>query len=67
MCAAVAKRVDQDDVRFVCDGVELVIVHLTWNRQDDPRWPETTAVRDVKAFVEDHLKKDHVEFVECGA
>ena len=40
---AVAFRKDRDDVLFEVDNSDhpLVVVHLTWRRESDPRWPTT--------------------------
>jgi hypothetical protein len=35
---------DGDDVAFEVDGRELWIVHLTWRRETDPRWPHAIRV-----------------------
>jgi hypothetical protein len=59
----VVRRVDRDDVLFILDGERLAIVHLTWNRETDPRWPSTTLVPDISSFSSEHMKPDHEEFV----
>jgi hypothetical protein len=56
---AVARRVDRDDVLFIIDDERLALVHLTWNRETDPRWPMTIPVADVASFVSEHMKPDH--------
>lgn len=40
---AIANRIDRDDVLFeIVDGVApLATVHLSWQRESDPRWPST--------------------------
>ena len=42
--SAVAYRIDRDDVLFEIgdDSPTLAVVHLTWRRESDPRWPTTT-------------------------
>ena len=46
----VAARGDCDDVLFIVDGEALAIVHLTWSRERDPRWPSARLLPDVEAF-----------------
>jgi hypothetical protein len=40
---AVAARIDRDDVLFEIEGTDmaLVVVHLTWRKESDARWPTT--------------------------
>jgi hypothetical protein len=40
---AVATRIDRDDVLFEIEGgdMPLVVVHLTWAKESDSRWPVT--------------------------
>ncbi len=37
---AVAKRIDRDDVIFAGSDC-IALVHLTWKKETDPRWPST--------------------------
>jgi hypothetical protein len=41
-CAAraVARRTDCDDVAFEIDRARLCVVHLTWAKEADARWPK---------------------------
>jgi hypothetical protein len=41
---AVARRDDRDDVAFEVAGAGLCVVHLTWQRETDPRWPHASFV-----------------------
>ena len=61
-CRAIATRIDRDDVLYVVDEARLAIVHLTWRREVDPRWPATTMISDLDAFVANHMRPDHEEF-----
>jgi hypothetical protein len=36
---AVARRDDCDDVAFDIEGAGLCVVHLTWAKEPDARWP----------------------------
>lgn len=69
---AVARRIDQDDVLFVAEPAgggpfrdgprEVAIVHLTWNKEVDPRWPSTHVLSSLEAFVGEMLD-DHADYV----
>jgi len=61
---AVAKRVDQDDVLFEVLGGDqpLAVVHVTWQREADPRWPSTKFFRSWDEWVDKAMKPDHVEY-----
>jgi hypothetical protein len=48
---AVARCEDCDDVAFEVAGAGLCIVHLTWQREADPRWPHASIV--------EHLPEHH--------
>jgi hypothetical protein len=41
---AVARRDDCDDVAFEVAAAGLCVVHLTWQRETDPRWPHAMFV-----------------------
>lgn len=41
---AIARRGDRDDVAFEVARTGLCIVHLTWQRETDPRWPNAVFV-----------------------
>ncbi|MCA9610303.1 MAG: hypothetical protein KC619_32130 [Myxococcales bacterium] len=62
-CVAVASRGDRDDVLFLVDGAQLVVVHLTWNEETDPGWPSTHRVADLDAF-EVEMKRDNEGFLD---
>ncbi|WP_146072218.1 hypothetical protein [Bryocella elongata] len=40
---AVGARTDRDDVLFEITGGDapLAVVHMTWRKESDPRWPTT--------------------------
>lgn len=71
---AVARRIDQDDVLFVAEAAqagggpfrqgqrEYAIVHLTWRREADPRWPSTHLLSSLAAFVAE-MQDDHDDYV----
>jgi hypothetical protein len=42
---AVARRDDSDDVAFEVADAGLWIVHLTWQRETNLRWPHAVLVR----------------------
>lgn len=50
---AIARRNDADGVLFrLPDGPALLaLVHLTWRRETDPRWPFTTSFDSVEAWM----------------
>jgi hypothetical protein len=67
---AVARRVDRDDFLFVVEPVdrsgpfraappEWALVHLTWSKETDPRWPSTEMYPSIEAWIEDCMKPDH--------
>ena len=38
----VALRIDRDDVLVEIEGaMPLAVVHITWKKETDPRWPDT--------------------------
>jgi hypothetical protein len=44
---AVARRDDCDDVAFDVEGAGLCVVHLTWAREADARWPRFEFVQSL--------------------
>ena len=44
---AVARRDDRDDVAFEVADLGLCVVHLTWQRETDPRWPHAVFVAEL--------------------
>ncbi len=63
-CTALARRGDCDDVLFATGDGRLAIVHLTYQVETDPCWPETVLLRDIEEFVREHLVPDHHEYTE---
>jgi hypothetical protein len=61
---AVAARVDRDDVLFEVVGGEmpLAVVHLTWRKEMDSRWPHTTLFRDWKHWVHEDMQPAHEDY-----
>ncbi len=61
---AVARRSDQDDVLFEAAGAEilLALVHMTWCKETDPRWPRTRIFRSWRDFVDRAMIPDHDNF-----
>ena len=61
---AVAARIDRDDVLFeIEDGdVPLAVVHLTWQKESDPRWPTTKFFGSWQLWVRDEMLPAHEEY-----
>jgi hypothetical protein len=62
--SAVAKRIDRDDVLFELagGGTPLAVVHLTWQRESDPRWPTTRLFTSLAQWVQDEMWPAHEEW-----
>ena len=60
----VARRQDCDDVLFeLLDGTgRLAVVHLTYARETDPQWPETTLFDRWQDF-ERQMREEHADWV----
>jgi hypothetical protein len=60
----VARRIDKDDVLCELEGAEypLAVVHMTWRKETDPRWPRTRFFRDWQYWVEEAMLPDHDDF-----
>ena len=58
---AVATRADQDDVLFEVFGGEkpLAVVHMTWRKEADLRWPRTRWFSDWQDWVKQAMLPDH--------
>lgn len=65
---AVATRCNQDDVLFEIFGNEekLAVVHLTWRKETDPRWPRTRVFSNWQHWVDAVMIPDHEDFFTCG-
>jgi hypothetical protein len=61
---AVAFRIDRDDVLFEIDGADtsLAVVHLTWRKESDPRWPTTRFFASWEQWVRDEMLPAHQEY-----
>ena len=61
---AVATRMDCDDVLFEIDGAEmaLAVVHMTWRKEADPRWPSTRLFQSWEQWVRDEMLPAHEEY-----
>jgi hypothetical protein len=59
---AVARRFDQDDVLFAWDA-GVAVVHLTWSRETDPRWPSTARYASIEEWMERVMFDDHLYYV----
>lgn len=60
-----ARRQDSDDVLFaVDDGTgRVAVVHLTYQVEQDPRWPSVTLFEDFGDFRRRRMQADHEAFV----
>lgn len=61
---AVAARVDRDDVLFEVVGSEmpLAVVHMTWRKETDPRWPSTKLFRSWEHWVQEDMQPAHEDY-----
>jgi len=61
---AVATRIDRDDVLFEIQGgdMPLAVVHMTWRRETDPRWPSTKLYQSWEQWVRDEMIPAHEEY-----
>jgi hypothetical protein len=61
---AVAARIDRDDVLFEIEGgdMPLVVVHLTWRKESDPRWPATRFFASWELWASDEMLPAHEEY-----
>lgn len=62
--SALAYRQDRDDVLFALnDGTNRVaVVHLTFQVENDPRWPVTEIYESIEHFAIRRMAIDHEEF-----
>jgi hypothetical protein len=60
---AVAYRLDRDDILFEVEGSEmpLAVVHMTWQKETDPRWPNTQFFGSWEQWVKDEMLPAHEE------
>ncbi len=63
---SVARRTDNDDVLFALFGhsSRFAVVHLTWSSRPEPspEWPATVFFASLEEWIEQGMRKDHVEF-----
>ena len=61
---AVAARIDRDDVLFEIEGGEmpLAVVHLSWRKEPDPRWPATRFFASWELWARDEMLPAHEEY-----
>jgi hypothetical protein len=62
---AVAARIDRDDVLFEIEGADmaLAVVHLTWRKESDLRWPATRIFASWEQWVRDEMFPAHQEYL----
>jgi hypothetical protein len=62
--SAVAQRQDRDDVLFSLDdgSGRMAVVHLTYSKNIDSRWPSTQVYASLTAWVSERMVQDHAEF-----
>jgi hypothetical protein len=58
---ALATRIDRDDVLFEIEGSinRLAVVHLTWQREADPKWPTVQYFKDWDHWVKEEMNPAH--------
>lgn len=61
--SAVACRMDRDDILFEVEGCEmpLAVVHMTWQKETDPRLPRTKFFQSWEQWVHDEMLPAHEE------
>jgi hypothetical protein len=61
---AVANRIDRDDVLFTIDSgrAPLAVVHLTWRKESDPRWPSARLFATWEEWVHDEMLPANEEY-----
>ena len=61
---AVASRRDRDDVLFEVEGGEmpLAVVHMTWQKETDSRWPTTQLFRSWEHWVQEDMQPAHEDY-----
>ena len=63
---AVAARIDRDDVLFELEGRDtpLAVVHMTWKKETDPRWPDTRLFKNWEAWIREEMIPAHEEYCD---
>lgn len=61
---AIATRIDRDDVLFEVEGgqMPLAVVHMTWRKETDPRWPRTKLFRCWDDWIRNDMLPAHEEY-----
>jgi hypothetical protein len=61
---AVATRLDRDDVLFQIEGAKmpLAVVHMTWRKETDPRWPRTRLFESWDQWVREEMLPAYQEY-----
>ena len=61
---AVATRIDRDDVLFEIEGGQMLLamVHMTWRKERDPRWPQTKLFQSWEEWVRNQMLPAHEEY-----
>jgi hypothetical protein len=62
--SAMAARIDRDDVLFEIEGADmaLAVVHLTWRKESDLRWPATRFFASWEQWVRDEMLPAHQQY-----
>lgn len=62
---AVATRRDQDEVLFELEGgtARLAVVHMTWKKETDPRWPATDLFDSWDQWVRENMIPAHDDYL----
>lgn len=55
---ALARRADREDVLFANETLAAV-VHLTWSKETDPRWPSADIYPSLELWVTQRMNPDH--------
>jgi hypothetical protein len=62
---AIGASSDSDDVLFLIgDPEQLVVVHLTYQKQTEAQWPLCMVFDSVVSFVDGCMQPDHLEYVD---
>jgi len=62
--SALGFRQDCDDMLFALqDGsARVAVVHLTFQKERDPRWPATELFNSIEDFASTRMQEDHDDF-----
>jgi|SRR5579871_5896879 len=61
----IAERLDRDDVLVEIEGGQkpLAVVHLTWHKETDPRWPSTRLFDSWEQWAQDEMRPANLEYI----